>query len=80
MAAKSQLPKGQDAVLSSLNTAIDGLDLAKEMTTMTLAKAAFGSASILLITIRVGFLPVYVGRTLADVYRTHLSQNWTTSN
>ena len=70
MASKSQLPKGQDGVLSSLNTAIDGLNLAKETTTITPVKAAFASASVLLVMIRVGCLPVHVGGLLANVYRT----------
>ena len=70
MATKSQESKGQDGVLSSLNTAIDVLNCAKEATSVIPAKAAFTSAEILLTTIRVGFLLVYVGRLLANVYRT----------
>jgi len=57
MATKSQRPNGQDGALSSLNTAIDALNLAKSSASITPAKAAFDSAGLLLTTIRVGFLP-----------------------
>ena len=54
MVAKSQRPKGRDGTLSSLNVAIEVLNLAKEATSATPAKAVFGSVSILLAMIRVG--------------------------
>jgi len=63
----SQRPKGKDGVLSSLNVAIDGLNLAKEATSVLQAKAAFASASVLLTMIRVGFLPVHPGRPPTNV-------------
>jgi hypothetical protein len=53
MADKHQRPKGRDGVLSSLNVAIDGLNLAKELSSITPAKAVFGSVSVLLTMIRV---------------------------
>ena len=53
MTGKSQQPKSQDGVLSTLNLAIDGLNLAKEVASVTPAKAAFGAVAILLIMIRV---------------------------
>ena len=56
MATKSQRPKGQDGVLSTLNLAIDALSLAKEISSVTPAKAVFGSVSILLAMIRASFL------------------------
>jgi len=56
MAAKSQRPKGRDGALSSLNVAIDGLNLAKEISSITPAKAVFGSVAILLTMIRASFL------------------------
>ena len=68
MATKTQRPQGQNDILSSLNMAIDALDLAKEATTVVSAKAAFTSASVLLTVIRVGLLPVHVGRFLATKY------------
>ena len=70
MADNSQRPKGKDSVLSLLNVAIDGLNLAKEATNVTPAKTVFASASALLTMIRVGFLPVHVGRLLTNVCRT----------
>jgi len=67
MADNSQRPKESDSVLSSLNVAIDGLNLAKEATSVLQAKAAFNSACILLTVIRVGFLPVHPGRPPTNV-------------
>jgi len=54
MSAESQPPKGRDKSLSSLNIAIEALNLAKEAASVTPAKAVFGSVSILLTMIRVG--------------------------
>ena len=51
--ANSQRPKERDGVLSTLNVAIETLNLAKEICSITPAKAAFGSVSVLLIMIRV---------------------------
>ena len=59
MADNSQQPKGQDGLLSSLNVAIDGLNLAKEISSVTPAKAVFGSVAILLAMIRVCSLLFY---------------------
>jgi len=70
MSAKSQRPKGRAGVLSSLNVAIDDLNLAKQASNVTSVKATFGSASVLLTEIRVGFLPSHGGRLLANLYRT----------
>jgi len=54
MKGEYQQPEpGRDGVLSSLNMAIDGLNLAKEVSSITPAKAVFGTVSILLATIRV---------------------------
>ena len=57
MTDNSQQQKGRNGVLSSLNVAIEGLNLAKELTSATPAKAVFGSVAILLTMIRVSFLP-----------------------
>ena len=57
MTNNSQRPKGRDGILSALNMAIDTLNLAKEVASVTPAKAAFGSVAILLAMIRVSFLP-----------------------
>ena len=56
MTDKSQQPKGLDGALSTLNVAIDGLNLAKEVVSITPAKAIFGSVAILLAMIRVNSL------------------------
>ena len=53
MATKPQKPKGRGGLLCSLNVAIDALDLAKEISAATPAKAVFGSVSALLTVIRV---------------------------
>jgi len=55
MDANSQRPKGRDSVLSSLNMALEALNLAKEISGITPAKAAFGSVGVLLAMIRVCF-------------------------
>jgi len=55
MQANSQQPKGRDGTISSLNIAIEGLNLAKELSDITPARAVFGSASVLLTMIKVRF-------------------------
>lgn len=55
MDAKPQRPKHQDAVLSSLNTAIDAINIAKDVMDIAPAKAVFGSVSVVLTMIRVGY-------------------------
>ena len=51
-----QQQKGRDGALSSLNAAIEAMDLAKELSGITPAKAVFGSVSVLLTMIRVSAL------------------------
>ena len=53
MTTESHRPKGRDAILSSLNMAIDALSLAKEISSITPAKAVFGTVTILLTMIKV---------------------------
>lgn len=53
-------PEPQDNALSSLDAAIKTLNIAKEASSTSPAKTAFGSASVILTTIMVRFLPVYV--------------------
>ena len=53
MEARSQRPKGRDGGISSLNAAIEAMDLAKEVASITPAKAVFGSVSILFTMIKV---------------------------
>ena len=57
MSPQSQQPKRQENALSLLNAAIEVINLAKEVSSPTPAKAVFGSVSILLKMIRVHFLP-----------------------
>ena len=60
MDASSQRPKERDGALSSLNAAIEVINIAKDALSMTPAKAALGSVSVILTMIRVGFLLVRV--------------------
>ena len=53
MSTNSKRPNRREGILSSLNMAIDAMNLAKEATSMTPAKGVFGSVSILLTMIRV---------------------------
>jgi len=57
MDTETQQPKGRDKdnTLSLLNVAIEALNLAKEVSGITPAKAVFGSVSALLVMIRVPF-------------------------
>jgi hypothetical protein len=56
MDTKSQ--QRRDGALSLLNAAIEAMNLAKEISSPTPAKAVFGSVSIILTMIRVGLLPI----------------------
>ena len=68
MDAQSQ--RRRDVTLSSLNAAIEAMNLAKEIASVTPAKAVFGSVSVVLTMIKVSSLPVrLVNRPRADVYR-----------
>ena len=81
MAANYQPPDGEDGALSSLNEAIDALNLAKGSNTITPAKAAFSAVTTLLSTIsKVCFHPLHVDQLLDNVYRTRWSTKWTLSN
>ena len=65
METKSQRLKVPDGALPSLTVAIDTLNLARDTTSVKPVKDAFGSASLLLTTIRVRSLPARVGRLLS---------------
>jgi len=56
MSNKSQQPKEREGVISALNVAIEGMNLAKEISSITPAKAVFGSVNVVLVMIKVGFL------------------------
>ena len=49
----SQRQERRDGALSLLNVAIEAMNLAKEISSVTPAKAVFGSVSVLLTMIRV---------------------------
>ena len=55
-----QRPKGRESTISELDAAIEALNLAKDASGIAPAKAVFGSVSVILATIRVGFLPVFL--------------------
>jgi len=57
MDADPRRQKRRDNILSALNVAIEVLNLAKEASSVTPAKAVFGSVSVLLTMIRVRLLP-----------------------
>ena len=56
MDAKSRQPKGRDNTVSALNVAVDALNLAKEASSITPAKAVFGTVTIILTMVKVGLL------------------------
>ena len=78
MDPKSQQPKGRDDALSMLNEAIEDLNRAKEVSSITPAKTVFGSTSVLLPAIRVSSLSIC--RLLANVYRIPWSTGKVTSD
>ena len=59
MEVKSQRSKGRDRTLSSIDIAIEAMNLAKEVSSITPAKAVFGTVSVLLAMIRVCLLLSY---------------------
>ena len=71
--------KERDGVLSSLDVAIEAINLAKEVSSITPAKAVFGSVSALLTMMRVCFLS-WSDVLGSYVARTPWSTNWITSN
>jgi len=68
MTTKSQQPKGREGAASLLNAAIEAMNHPEKISSIQPAKAAFDSARGLLTMIRVGILPVHVGRLPADLY------------
>ena len=56
MEAKSQRPKEREGAVSALNAAIEALNLAKELSSITPAKAVFGAVSVILTVIKVSLL------------------------
>ena len=58
MSATSQRPEERDGAVSALNAAIETLNIAKEVLSVTPAKAACDIVSIILAMIRVSLLPI----------------------
>jgi len=56
MEAKSPRPKDRKSAISLLNAAIEAVNLAKEISSITPAKAVFGTVSVLLTMVKVRFL------------------------
>lgn len=56
MDVRPKQSKRRDDVLSSLNVAIEGLNLAQNLASITPARAVFSTVSVILTMIRVSFL------------------------
>ena len=67
MEPKTQQPKEQEDTVSALNAFIEALNIAKEVSSITPAKAVFGTASILLAMIRVSPTPYFASRCWAEM-------------
>jgi len=67
MDAISPRPKRQDGVVTSLNIAIEAMNLAKEASSVTPAKAVFGVVGVLLTMIKVRLI-FYTGKLLVHIY------------
>ena len=68
MGTNCRRPRGRDNTLSSLNVTIEALNLAKEISFITPAKAIFGSVSSLLTMIRVRFVVSYNSGFQVHIY------------
>ena len=68
MQENSRRPKGRDSVLSTLNVTIEALNLAKEICSVTPAKAAFGSVSVLLTMVKVCLLQLLDNSLLVHIF------------
>jgi len=68
MEAQSQRPKGRESTISMLNAAIEAMNLAKELSSITPAKAVFGSVSVILLMISVSLLLVFVDQPQTEMH------------
>ena len=57
--SRIQRPNEREGAVSALNVAIEALNLAKEVSSITPAKVVCGTVSVILIMIKVGFLLVF---------------------
>ena len=61
MKPESQRAKEREHTISTSNTAIEAIGLAKEISSIAPAKVVFGSVVVVVLTtIRVSFLPLFV--------------------
>jgi len=67
MDADFQRQKRRDDALLLLNVAVEAMNLAKEVSSITPAKAVFGSVGVLLTMIRVCFPPIS-----SDIIQVHM--------
>ena len=67
MEVELRRPKGREGAISVLDAAIEALNLAKELSSITPAKAVFGSVSVILAMIRVSLL-VFVDRLQSEMH------------
>ena len=74
MKAEFQRLKERKGAISALNAAIEALDRAKEVLSVTPAKDVFGSVSVILALIRVSFLLVFVDRSQTKMHPGHGDQ------
>jgi hypothetical protein len=72
MDPKAKQSKRRDDVLFSLNMVIEGLDLAEKLTSITPAKAVFGTVGTILTMIRVSFFLPCEDPLRADTIHTGL--------
>jgi len=61
MATSSRQPEHRNNPLSSLNMTVEVLNLAEEVSDVPPVKTVLGSASAILVMIRVWSLPIYLG-------------------
>ena len=68
MATSSQQPERRNNSLSSLNMTVEVLNLAEEVSDVPPVKTVLGSASAILVMIRVWSLPIYLGGFQTHTY------------
>ena len=68
MSANTQKQKRRETAISLLDAAIEALNLAKEVSSATPAKAVFGSVGILLTMIKVSFVLFSSGSSQVHMY------------
>ena len=66
MDTKPKQSKRREDVLSSLNVIIEGLNVAQNLSSITPAKAVFGTVGVILTMIRVSFLLLCICPLQAD--------------